>query len=269
MQALSELAANPPSVEGLPAGDFWSILGKYMSRGFAASGSPRTLCEEHLGARYRSQWGAPDNFQRLVDDLRAYDPDGRLAVSTVGSCWTNADFEDCIRCADTTISYIYNPIKPGEKSNELADVWRQAYRAEHPSDLTLLEDYASDMFPAIEFSQVAWNQLNTLIGAPEESVASVINHLAVLNDSAAELWKNQITPQGRQAAMGAQGVTASLEGPKTHKNIKAMNMRDFQFQQGKARCEWHTKLRPEINRIYFAVVEERVLVGVIVDHLPT
>jgi hypothetical protein len=269
MLALNELAANQPSIPGLPSGDFWSILGKYMSRGFVSNELHRPLCEKHLGAQYLPHMGAADNFQRLVDDIRAVGPTGALAVSTVEQCWTDVNLDDCSICAIAPVMPIFNPISPGECSGELAAVWRRGYRAEHPADPSLLERFAHEMFPAIEFSAAAWGQLNTMVGAPEETVDSVISHLAVLNDSAVDIWDSEITPQGRQAALGGRVVSASLEGPRTHKNIQAMKTRDFQFRDREVRCEWHCKLRPEINRIYFAVQEKKVFVGTIVDHLPT
>lgn len=269
MRALGALADHPPSIEGLPGGDFWTILGKYMSKGFQAADAPRMLCEEHLIARYRPQMGAPDNLDRLIEDIQACPAHAPIAVSTTLSCWTDSGLEECARCKSAVVTRIYECVEPGGSSNQLADVWRDAYRAEHPSDFTLLEKYSPDMFPAIEFSRDAFSRLNSLAGAPEEMVGSIISHLAVLNDSGPEIWKNEITSHGRQAVMRAKGVTASLEGPRTHKNLKAMKERDFRFEGGVVRCEWHTKLRPEINRIYFAVEADKVLVGRIVDHLPT
>ena len=270
LQALGLLAASPPSVVGLPRGDFWSLIGKYMSRVFAESDVQRVFCEEHLIARYRPHLGAQENAQRLVKDIRALGSDGYVAVSTAMSCWTILfGAESCVGCAANAITNIYSPIRPGEKSNELADVWRRTYLLEHPSDWSLLEGFAAEMFPAIEFSKDAWGRLNTLVGGPEETVVSVIDHLAVLNDLAAGIWNDEITSQGREAAMGAKGVSASLESPKTHRNKAAMKARDFRFEHGVESCEWHTKLRPETNRIYFAVKAEKVLVGIIVDHLPT
>jgi hypothetical protein len=36
------------------------------------------------------------------------------------------------------------------------------------------------------------------------------------------------------------------------------------------RCEWHSKLRPEKNRIHFAKLNDQtVFIGIFVKHLPT
>lgn len=269
LQALSELANTPPKVDHLPTGDFWTILSKYTSRGFPASLTPREVCDEHLSAQYEPQLGAADNRQRLIDDLRAVGPDGRVAMSTIEDCWPSNKLINCSACDASRLSHLYSPVESELKSNEMAKVWRQAYKDEHSADLTQLEAFASKMFPAIEFSSDAWKRLRTLVGASEENTTSIIEHLAVLNDSAANTWTNTLSTAGRQATLAASGVTCSPEGPKTHKNTKAMRTRDFQFDGGVVRCEWHTKLRPDINRIYFAVSNGKVLVGVIVDHLPT
>lgn len=267
LQALNELATTPPTV--LPIGDFWTILSKYISRGFAPSPTPRAVCEEHLSASYQPLAGASDNFQRLANDLRAVGPDGRVAMSTIEECWPGSELANCSVCNSSRLSRVHTPIDSESRSDELARVWRQAYIEEHPSDPTQLETFAAKMFPSIEFSSDAWKRVKTLVGAPEEITASIIGHLAVLNDFAARAWATAPTTEGRQAILGARGITSSPEGPKTHKDKKAMRTRDFQFNNGEVRCEWHTKLRPDVNRIYFAVSNGRVLVGAIVDHLPT
>jgi hypothetical protein len=189
-------------------------------------------------------------------------------MSTIEACWPGNEQGNCSACDAARLSHVYTPVESESKSDELARVWRQAYRDEHSADPTQLEAFASKMFPAIEFSSDAWKRLRTLVGAPEEITTSIIEHLAVLNDFAAVTWADTLSTDGRQAALGARGVTSSPEGPKTHRDKKAMRSRDFQFDGGQVRCEWHTKLRPDVNRIYFAVSNGKVLVGVIVDHLP-
>lgn len=268
LQALNELANTPPKVDHLAIGDFWTIMSKYTSRGFAPSPTPREVCEEHLSTSYTPLAGASDNFQRLVDDLRAVGPDGRVAMSTIEDCWPRNDLANCSVCDASRLSHVYTPVDSELKSDELAGVWRQAYKDEHLADPTQLEAYATKMFPSIEFSSDAWKRVKTLVGAPEEITASIIDHLAILNDFAATVWASTPSTDGRQAILGARGVTSSPEGPKTHKDKKAMRTRDFQFDEGQVRCEWHTKLRPDVNRIYFAVSSGKVLVGAIVNHLP-
>jgi hypothetical protein len=269
LQALNEFAQNPPKVAHLSTGDFWTILGKYTSRGFAPSPTPREVCEEHLSTSYKPLAGALDNIQRLIEDVRAVGANSRVAISTLSACWPDKDPIDCPVCDASRLSHVYKQVVSESKSDELAKVWRQAYVEEHAADPTQLEAFASKMFPAIEFSSAAWKRIKTLVGAPEEMTAAIIGHLAVLNDCAATIWAETSSTEARQAMLSARGVTSSPEGPKTHKNKKAMGTRDFDFNSGQVRCEWHTKLRPDVNRIYFAVSDGKVFVGTIVDHLPT
>lgn len=269
LKALNNLAQNPPSLDRLAVGDFWTILGKYSSRGFTASPVPREVCADHLASAYVPQQGASDNITRLVQDLRAAGPDCRIALRTIESCWSIDSLEGCPACYASKLSYIYRNTEPEFRSVEVAQVWRQAYMDEHAGDPTQLQGFASKLFPAIEFSPDAWKRLNTLVGSPEEITQSIISHLAVLNDFAASIWAKNLTTEDRQAALGSKGVTSSPEGPRTHKNPKAMRKRDFDFRCGRIRCEWHTKMRPDINRIYFEISEGKVLVGTIIDHLPT
>lgn len=268
LKALNELAQNPPQVDLLPAGDFWNILGKYISRGFTPSPVPREVCTEHLITNYNPRAGAFDNIERLIQDLRAVGPNGRIAMRTIESCWSMNLLDECSTCQESRLSRIYTPVESELQSTELARVWREAYIDEHPRDPTQLGDFATKMFPAIEFSPNAWKRVNTLVGGPEEITTSIIDHLAVLNDFSVEVWDNHVSTEERQAALGSKGVTCSPEGPRTHKNSKVMRERDFDFQRGQVRCEWHTKMRPNVNRIYFAILDKKIFVGTIVDHLP-
>jgi hypothetical protein len=74
----------------------------------------------------------------------------------------------------------------------------------------------------------------------------------------------------RHGSCGIGGV--SRESVKTHSNNSAMRLRDVEFNGDKITCEWHTKLRPEIDRIHFAFggsCGDKILIGIFVDHLPT
>lgn len=268
LSGLGALAADPPRVPGLAEGDFWTILSKFMSRGFTPSQVHRPLNEDHLRATYAPHLGAADNIDRLIDDLRTVDPLRRVALSGVADSWTATHPAICTTCESDGVSHIRAPSVEGGACLGLARAWRLAYRDEYPSDASGISEFAADMFPNLEFSRGAWNNLGSLGGAPDDVVRDLIHHLGVLNDSSREIWKSEITTKGREAALGARGVSASLEGPKTHKNKSAMKHRDFVFKNGTIRCEWHSKMKPNVNRVYFAIEEDTVYVGSIVDHLP-
>lgn len=269
MQALCELSDKRPYVEGLAEADFWAILGKFMSRNLPPSRPLRTVCDEHFVSGYAPIFGAPDNLDRLVEDICSVGAGVQVALSTEIGCWREDWVPNCAQCTASKITRIYDPIPRGGRSNALADAWRSAYLSDHRSDYSMLEAFASEMFPAIEFADSAWSKLGSLDGSPQEIVEGVISHLGVLNDFVVELWNREVTTGAREAQLRALGVVASMESPNTHRNRTAMRARSFKFGERTVLCEWHTKLRPDVNRIHFAVNEGRVFVGTIIGHLPT
>ena len=52
-----------------------------------------------------------------------------------------------------------------------------------------------------------------------------------------------------------------------------MRKRDVEYEGIIFRCEWHAKLKREINRIHFSVPSDelagKILIGVFVSHLDT
>lgn len=267
MRALDRLVQAPPKVDGLADRDFWTIVGKFISRGLPSTSMPHRVCGAHLMEIYKPSMGASDNAQRLIEDIQSVESGRWVAVDTVEDCWPEDHRPGCIACDESGVSYLYGSDGNVAGSPTMARVWRRAYKDEHASDFTQLESFATHMFPNIEFSEGAWKRLKSLSGAPQDITSSLIEHLGVLNDNALPIWKSVNSTEDRQSAMNALGVTCSPEGPRIHKDKRAMRARDFTFLQGVVRCEWHTKLRPNIDRIYFAVSEGKVLVGLIVDHL--
>jgi hypothetical protein len=70
------------------------------------------------------------------------------------------------------------------------------------------------------------------------------------------------------------GFEISPDSPNTHKNQKAMRERDVIIGGTRLRCEWHVKLKPQIDRIHFhfgdaKVSDNRIIVGILTDHLTT
>lgn len=267
LAALGDLIASPPVVRGLAMHDFWTIVGKYSSRAIAGTSENRPICETHIRANYSPVFGSPTNVDLLVNDLRVIGVKGRVALGTESRCWTLEGTQECHACVNSAISRIDSAADP-DYSCQLADVWRRGFIADTPLRFDGLEELAPSMFPAIEFSSTAWNHLRSLSGEEHATAVEIVKHLGVLNDRAGEVWSNSSIASDREAALGALGVTASLEGPRTHKNRAAMKARDFDFSGGTIRCEWHTKLKPSTDRIYFAVAGGRVMVGTIVSHLP-
>ena len=68
------------------------------------------------------------------------------------------------------------------------------------------------------------------------------------------------------------GIEVSIEG-NTRSSERLMRHRDVEFRGRVYRCEWHSKLEPNRNRIHFRVIdgiaETRILIGIFHEHLPT
>lgn len=124
---------------------------------------------------------------------------------------------------------------------------------EHMNDLALMPKYASVMFPKLRFHELAWSHLAGMEGEDTEHVSKLVQHLETLNNHASAIWAEHTETIDRQRALGSRGVTASPEGSNTRRVPRKMRLRDFTIDNKVVRYEWRTKLRPNINRVYFAV----------------
>jgi hypothetical protein len=98
----------------------------------------------------------------------------------------------------------------------------------------------------------------------------VVKHLSALNDDFLEVY---VSEHGNSAGISARiGIDVSIEG-ETRSSERLMAMRDVEFRGHTFRCEWHSKLERNVNRIHFypgdASTNGRTLIGIFVDHLPT
>ena len=99
----------------------------------------------------------------------------------------------------------------------------------------------------------------------------VVEHLAKLNDELLSALQAENGHSGRVSMR--LGVDVSIEGTQTRSQEAVMRLRDVVYSGTAYRCEWHSKLSPNINRIHFHQGDERsgnrVVIGLFVDHLPT
>lgn len=266
LAALAELA--PTELRGpyISPNDFWKIIGKLSSRTFSPARTNRPICEEHLRDDYTPIGGDRENIELLINDLKGVGFDRPVALRTIEDCWA-VNERRCTACDSSRVHKLLSEPNSVEDLVEIAHLWRDAFLVDRDGHLSQLEPLAKYMFPHLEFSDVAWKYLKTLVGSSNENLRLLVTHLSLLNDDVERIWAEQITTKGRQAEMRARNVPASPESPQTHRDAKAMKRRDFQFGGQTVRCEWHTKIRPDINSVHFAVEKGRVLVGVIIDHL--
>lgn len=258
---LYNLTSNPPAVSGLASRDFWTIIKKFSGRTTSAVSPEKGLCETHLTHSYETLLGDEANSELLLADIKATGMNNFVGLFSIAECWPTSIPD---KCSDCEISHVRILLD----QRDATELRRVVYMQEAASDLRGIEKVACDLFPNIQFSDTAWNGLNTLVGAAKKNLSLVMQHLGVLNDFATEIWATRTTTKERIAELGARGVNGSPENSNTHKSRDAMKARSFVFDGKTVSCEWHTKLRPDKNRIYFSVDTKKVYVGTITQHLP-
>ena len=161
---------------------------------------------------------------------------------------------------------------------EPVDVSFVASPVDHPTFYRTL--YSVENVPEVEFFQIAVKAFPDLAFAPTLNFQhfqgsyvhrrpEVVRHLSLINDRFLELYKAEFG-SSRNISMRL-GIDVSIEGH-DRKSEALMRHRDVKFRGRIYRCEWHSKVEPHRNRIYFHSGDEwtngRVLIGVFHRHLP-
>jgi hypothetical protein len=148
---------------------------------------------------------------------------------------------------------------------ELEDMSPQQYMAHAPL-----------AFPTICFAPGLANQFSKFARAYSAIRPDVTRHLAALEDRFQAILRKHKGETHKVAAefSATCRVDASPESPNTHKNKAAMEQRRVTIDGWRVLCEWHTKLEPHRDRIYFHpgssdVANGRLVVGIFHQHLPT
>ena len=160
----------------------------------------------------------------------------------------------------------------------LVDVVFVATPADHPRFYRTL--YSVENIPEGEFFEIAAKAFPDLAFAPTVNFQhfrgayvlrrpEVVHHLSLINDCFLELYKAE---RGSSRIISiCLGIAVSIEG-QNRKSQALMRYRDATFGGRVYRCEWHSKLEPHRNRIYFHIGDEgtdgRVLIGIFHQHLP-
>ena len=164
------------------------------------------------------------------------------------------------------------------KRPRLVNVVFVASPTDHPRFYRTL--YSVENTPESEFFAIAVKAFPDLAFAPTLNFQhfegayvlrrpEVVHHLSLINDYFLEFFKAE-RGSSRSIAMRL-GLDLSIEG-QYRKSQARMRYRDAKFGDHVYRCEWHSKLEPHRNRIYFHIGDEgtdgRVLIGIFHRHLP-
>ena len=159
------------------------------------------------------------------------------------------------------------------------DVYFAVSIEDHPGFFRLLFDWedvsesefferARLAFPRLVFA--ANISFRNFQGAYRILRPKVVYHLARINDKFPEVYTAE---NGMPHEISSRlGIEVSIEG-NTRGSEGLMRQRDVEFRGQVYRCEWHSKIEPNRNRIHFRVIdgidETKILIGIFHKHLTT
>jgi hypothetical protein len=156
-------------------------------------------------------------------------------------------------------------------ARDLAKFWRWLFSFENIPESDFF-DRCGAAFPRLVFhSALTFRRFSKTY---QELRDTVVRHLGALNDEFLDRHRMAVAA-GRlsdvEAYFGSLGIGGvSAESVKTRGDSAALRERDVEFDGRTVRCEWHTKIRPNVDRIHFAFGDELgdlLLIGIFVDHL--
>ena len=145
--------------------------------------------------------------------------------------------------------------------------FRLLYEWEDVSESEFFER-ARLVFPRLVFAaDISFRKFQ---GAYRTLRPKVVDHLGRINDSFPEVYAAE---NGMPNEISSWlGIDVSIEG-NTRSSERLMRLRDVEFRGQVYRCEWHSKIEPNRNRIHFRVIdgasETEILIGIFHEHLRT
>lgn len=250
----------------LSPGDFWKLVGKWVHRRLAVQEARSVVCERHIDSSYELSNGYLHGSLVLINDIRSLGDESPIALASDQSMWSGSE-ESCSECQRSRVFVIDYRDLTEQGDGALTDIWRSEFCCTRSYSFEDLQEHSDRLFPDVVFSDVAWNSVGSLVGDSRDNTLILFEHLVVLNDLAVDIWTTYSSNDKRQSMLSANGVNGSPESPNVHRDAKAMKRRGFDFDGEMLTCEWHTKLRPNVNRVYFCVDGSAVFVGFIGRHL--
>ena len=140
-----------------------------------------------------------------------------------------------------------------------------------------LQGYLDELYPSLYFLDEA-KDLSKLGVYHEEYLSLIINHLSYLNDFAQDHYIQDRDSFSQVAS--AHGVLLSGESSNTRGNKKSDRERYKKIENVDIKFELHTKVSWDKGRIHFhignnlpaevsAITQNKVIVGIVCEHLPT
>lgn len=244
----------------MPRADFYRIYGGIISRPPAHS-SMSAVRSDNLESYYSPFAGHSDNADILKSDISRVDNERAIILASDERCWSE-ESHSTLTFSEAESIYLLTTLEQTSSSID-----RQEFIRHGDLSPKGVQHAAAVLFPKLHFAAEAWTSIGSLSRTPRTIALDLIKHLGVLNDLGEIIWSNEDTPQARQIAFKAAGIEVSPENGATHRDKEAMRARTFSFSGKEHLCEWHAKLLPHRDRIYFAIVGDKVMVGKVIRHL--
>lgn len=131
-------------------------------------------------------------------------------------------------------------------------------------------------FPDLYLVPGLENQFSRFSESYESIRQKVTHHLSHLNDHFQSIFKEEShqPDQVCRRFSSEYSVDMSPESPNTRRNKRALKQREVDIEGVTIRCEWHTKISRDIDRIHFhpgnqGLAGGRVIIGIFASHLQT
>lgn len=175
-------------------------------------------------------------------------------------------------------------VKRNGESRPVHFVTRSKERLEYLRDVPEIEDMSAQQymahtplaFPTLRFADGLANQFNRFSQSYRDIRPKLTRHLSALEDHFQSIHQAHRGDTHRVMAefRARCSIDASPEGPNTHRNKAAMDMRRVDIDGKRVLCEWHTKIEPDRDRIHFSpgtpeVADGCIVIGIFHKHLPT
>ena len=151
----------------------------------------------------------------------------------------------------------------------VADLFRHAIVRERANE-TEFQDLAPQAYPGLLFCENALRGCRDLSKNFKARRDELMLHLAVLNDHGASIFALGLR-QDIENQFRAHGIHISPENSETLRDAKCLAERPREVLGESIIFNWHSKIEPHIDRIYFhppvPASEGRMIVGIIHRHL--
>ena len=152
--------------------------------------------------------------------------------------------------------------------DQFAIFWRSSF-IDFNFTLSDIEAIAHRAFPGLDFVEGVWSGAKDFDGSFDDIRASFISILGGLSDHMYSVLCESNDANWIHTRMKSlAGVNCSRESNRTRNNSGAMRQRNRDFAGQAVVFEWHAKIQPHKNRIHFASVGGRIVIGIFCDHLP-